>query len=81
MNIIIPTPSLTTRVEEHEVITEAREKTTGFPRASHDVGSTDELYSTPVKAKKANCQQEVITEIDGTDEALRGLRKSSYAEN
>ena len=46
MNIIIPTPSMTTRVKEHEVITEAREKTTGFPRASHDVGSTDELYST-----------------------------------
>ena len=81
MNIIIPTPSLTTRVEEHEVITEAREKTTGFPRATHDVGSTDELHSTPVKAEKANCQQEVITEIDGTDKALRGLCKSSYAEN
>ena len=72
---------MTTRVKEHEVIMEAHEKTTGFPRASHDIRSTDELYSTPVQAKKANCQHEVITEINGTDEALRGLCKSSYEEN
>ena len=52
MNIIIPTPSMTTRVKEHEVIAEAREKTIGFPRASHDVGSTDELYPTTFTPKK-----------------------------
>ena len=52
MNIIISIPSMTTWVKEHEVITKVHEKTTGFPRASQDVGSTDELYPTTSIQKK-----------------------------
>ena len=43
---------LRTAITKHEVITEAHEKTTRFPRSSHDVGSTEELYLTTSTQRK-----------------------------
>ena len=44
---------LRTAITKHEVITEAHEKTARFPRSSHAVGSTDELYPTTSTQKNS----------------------------